>query len=115
MRSRIRRELVAVVALRDEPLRILHEHRAELPGRHQRSQRVDEAGPHLVERVGLEVVRVEVALRRDVGGELVAQVAPQRRRPGRMPGEQRVRLDVHREPVGVRSTHVRASCGDGGK
>ena len=68
-------------------------------GPHQGSQRVDEARPHFVEGVGLEVVRVEVPLRRDVDREFVAEVAPQRGRAGRMPGEQRVRLDVHHEAL----------------
>ena len=92
-------QLLPVVTLRHEPRRILHQHRAELPGLHQGSQRVDEARPHFVEGVGLEVVRVEVPLRRDVVREFVAEVAPQRGRAGRMPGEQRVRLDVHHEAL----------------
>ena len=55
-------ELLAVGALRGEPRRVLEQHRTELSRAIQWLECVDEPRPHLIERVVVEMVRVEVPL-----------------------------------------------------
>ena len=116
MRSRIRRELVAVVALRDEPLRILHEHRAELLRPHEglRARRRSGATPRRrasgsrwwAYRLRFAATSSGSSSRRSRQSDFGWVGCP-------VSSEYALTFIVN--CFGVRSTQVRASCGEGGK
>ncbi len=92
-------QLLAVVLLGREPGRVLEQDRAQLADLAERRQRLDEAPPHLVDRVVGQVVGVDVLLVARLGVELVADVGPQRLGLRGVPGHEAVGLHVHHEPL----------------
>src|SRR5207248_3741569 len=74
-----------------EPRRELEQHRTQLPAAIERRERVEEAGPEVLDRVLVEILRVHALL------ALWSHLLRKRRRLRRMLGEDREGFDVERE------------------
>src|SRR5947209_5813313 len=64
--------LLAALASRHEPARVLEKDPAQPPSLVQRAQRLLEPPPRLLERFGIEVARVDIALLRGVLGQALS-------------------------------------------
>ena len=88
---------VAVLRRGEEPARVLEQDRAELAGVLERLEPVREPGPDVVAQLVRQVLRVDARLLGQLRRERLAQVLREPLRLRRLPGHQRVRLDVEHE------------------
>ena len=90
-------DLVARLAGGEEPARVLEEDGAQLAGRVERRDAVEEARPDLVLDLVRQVAGVDALLVQHLGGKRLAQVLRQPRDLRRLAGHQGVGLDVECE------------------